>query len=333
MSSTHVVVGAGAIGSATALQLARSGERVVVVTRRGSGPIAPEIALVAADASHAPAMADVAAGATAIYNCANPRYTRWAEDWPPIAAALLYAAERSGARLVTISNLYMYEPPLRPLVEGDPTTALTRKGQVRARMWEEALAAFDAGRAEVTEARASDFVGPGLTDQAHLGERVVPRVLAGKSVSVVGNPDMPHTWSYVPDVASTLVALGTQLARTGAGMARPEPPGAVHAPDDRGVRGLRLEARSADLAHSGVRHQGSRPGVARARGDPRGPLSVRATLRDGVRRRAGRLRHSADAVRRGSGEHGRVVDGARRLGHSERGCCYTHVISNSTIGL
>ncbi|MGO9196614.1 MAG: NAD-dependent epimerase/dehydratase family protein [Acidimicrobiales bacterium] len=215
MSSTHVVVGAGAIGSATALQLARSGERVVVVTRRGSGPIAPEIALVAADASHAPAMADVAAGATAIYNCANPRYTRWAEDWPPIAAALLYAAERSGARLVTISNLYMYEPPLRPLVEGDPTTALTRKGQVRARMWEEALAAFDAGRAEVTEARASDFVGPGLTDQAHLGERVVPRVLAGKSVSVVGNPDMPHTWSYVPDVASTLVALGTSSLAPG----------------------------------------------------------------------------------------------------------------------
>ncbi|MGO9911534.1 MAG: NAD-dependent epimerase/dehydratase family protein [Acidimicrobiales bacterium] len=215
MDTTHVVIGAGAIGSATALELARSGGRVIVVSRRGSGPGVPGIELVTADASDATAIARVAAGAAAIYNCANPRYTRWEEDWPPIASGLLSAAERTGARLVTMSNLYMYEPPVKPLSEDDPMSTRSRKGQVRARMWSEALAAFEAGRVEVTEARASDFVGPGFTDQGHLGERILPRLLAGKSVSVVGNPDVPHTWTYVPDVARMLAVLGTSSLAPG----------------------------------------------------------------------------------------------------------------------
>lgn len=45
-----------------------------------------------------------------IYNCVNPAYHRWATDWPPIAAALLDAAERADALLVTMGNLYGYGP-------------------------------------------------------------------------------------------------------------------------------------------------------------------------------------------------------------------------------
>jgi nucleoside-diphosphate-sugar epimerase len=76
-------------------------------------------------------------------------------------------------------------------------------------MWEDALAASRAGRVRVTEARASDFVGPESGGQAHLGDHLIPRVLAGKKVWVFGNADAPHSWSYVPDVARTLATLGT----------------------------------------------------------------------------------------------------------------------------
>ena len=41
--SEHVIVGAGAVGSAAALLLAEGGEHVRMVSRRGSGPEHPAI--------------------------------------------------------------------------------------------------------------------------------------------------------------------------------------------------------------------------------------------------------------------------------------------------
>src|ERR1700742_3056997 len=95
----HVIVGAGPVGSGTATLLRDRGERVLMVTRRGTGIDGVEA--VAADASDAQRLTALAKGADAVYNCANPPYHRWAAQWPPIAAALLSAAEHSGAVLAT----------------------------------------------------------------------------------------------------------------------------------------------------------------------------------------------------------------------------------------
>ena len=111
MGESVLVVGAGVIGSQVARVLAERGDRVSLVSRRGSGPAEPlAIIRVAADAADTGAMARLAEGASVIYNCVNPPYHRWPADWPPIAASLLGAAERSGAVLVTLSNLYGYGP-------------------------------------------------------------------------------------------------------------------------------------------------------------------------------------------------------------------------------
>lgn len=204
----HVVVGAGATGTATATLLAQRGERVRVVTRSGNGPLHPGIELVGADAADEAAFAEASAGAGVIYNCANPPYHRWATDWPPVASSLLAAAERHDAVLVTLSNLYGYAPPTAPMTASDPLDATSVKGGVRAAMWHQAKAAHDAGRVRAVEVRASDFIGPGIGPTAHMGDRVVPRVLAGKSVSLLGRTDVAHSWSAIADVAETLVAVG-----------------------------------------------------------------------------------------------------------------------------
>ena len=206
--SLHVVVGAGPVGAGTASRLADAGHQVRIVTRHGSGPDHPRIEKTAADAARPGVLADLAAGADAIYNCANPPYHRWDAEWPPLAEAMLDAAERSGAVLVTTSNLYGYGPVDHPMTEQDPLAATFTNGRVRAQMWETAIAAHRAGRVRVTEARASDYFGPGLTDSSQLG-RVIPRILAGKSVRVLGNPDLAHSWTYVPDVTRALVTLGS----------------------------------------------------------------------------------------------------------------------------
>ena len=95
--SLHVIVGAGAVGSAAAQLLAERGEQVRIVTRRGTGPEHPAIERIAADANDTDRLTELTKGAAALYNCANPLYHRWLTDWPPLAAALLTAAERSEA--------------------------------------------------------------------------------------------------------------------------------------------------------------------------------------------------------------------------------------------
>jgi nucleoside-diphosphate-sugar epimerase len=150
-------------------------------------------------------MSGLAAGAAAIYNCANPAYHRWPTDWPPIAQALLAAAESSNAVLVTVSNLYGYGPVSGPMTEDLPLTPQGPKALTRVRMWRDALAAHDAGRVRASEVRGSDYVGPGA--QSHLGDRVVPRLLAGRDVRVMKSADTLHTWTAPGDVARLLVTV------------------------------------------------------------------------------------------------------------------------------
>lgn len=199
----HLVVGAGPIGSATARRLADAGNRVVLASRTGRGPEHPGIERRAVDAADTERLIDVARGATALYNCVNPPYHRWPTEWPPIATALLAAAERTGAVLATVSNLYGYGPVDGPISEHLPLAATGRKGRVRAQMYRDALAAHAAGRLRMTEVRGSDYVGPGA--ESHLGDRVVPRLLAETGVFVLGDPDQPHSWTYTDDVARLLV--------------------------------------------------------------------------------------------------------------------------------
>jgi nucleoside-diphosphate-sugar epimerase len=187
--------------------LAQRGEKVRVISRSGRGPSAEGIELVAADAADPIRLTELTKDAVAIYNCANPAYHTWLTDWPPIGAALLQAAEANRALLVTFSNLYGYGPVDGPITASTPMTAEHPKLRVRRQMWEDALAAHEAGRVRVTEARASDFVGS--ESNSVLSDMVLKRTVNGKSAFAFGDPDAPHSWTNVDDVAKTLVALAS----------------------------------------------------------------------------------------------------------------------------
>ena len=144
---------------------------------------------------------------------------------------MLAAAEATGARLVSMENVYMYGRPAgRVLTEDRAYDAHTRKGQLRGRMARDLLAAHDAGRVEVAIGRASDYFGPRGGAQSNLGDRVFPAALAGKTATVLGDPDQPHTYTYVPDIGEGLAALGEH----------PDAPGQVwHLPNDPDTRTTR----------------------------------------------------------------------------------------------
>ena len=203
--SLHLIVGAGPVGTRVARLLADRGERVRLVSRRGNGPDHPAIERVPADATDAKRLSQLCAGAVALYNCANPPYHRWLSDWPPLAAALLTAAEDSGAVLAVTSNLYGYGPVSGPITPDTPLAARHPKLRLRADMWREALARHQAGRLRVTEVRSSDYIEA----NSILTFLLARPLLAGKRAFVPAALDVPHSWTAIEDAARTLVTVST----------------------------------------------------------------------------------------------------------------------------
>lgn len=213
--SRHTVLGKGPIGRTLAAHLADAGHEVHVLSRSGPRPGTPPRTATAAggsvehhrvDGTDAGALTRHTQGSVALYNCVNPAYHRWVADWPPVADALLTAAERTGAVLVTAGNLYVYGAGNQHMHEDDPLATRETKGRVRAGMWRDALARHEAGALRTTEVRGSDYLGPGAEAHAHAGPRMLAPLLAGRTVRPIGSADQPHTWTYLPDFAAALAA-------------------------------------------------------------------------------------------------------------------------------
>ncbi|WP_282824949.1 NAD-dependent epimerase/dehydratase family protein [Gulosibacter sediminis] len=205
--SLHLVLGAGPVGRATASQLAALPDHeVVLASRSGTGPAIAGVRRIALNAGDAAALTKAADGAAVIYNCMNPgNYTKWEQEWPPIYRAMIAAAERTGAVLAMVSNLYMYDPAVQPLRPNGPEGTPDHKGELRGRLDREVLEAHEAGRLRAVIVRASDYLGEGI-GQNGMGTRLIEAAAKGKSVQAIGEIDLPHTWTYVPDVAATVIA-------------------------------------------------------------------------------------------------------------------------------
>jgi nucleoside-diphosphate-sugar epimerase len=212
----HVVFGTGQVGSALAAHLTGLGLAVRTVSRHRPRALADGADWRIADVTDPEAAAAAASGASVIYQCLNAPYAQWPTLFPPLQRGVLAAAEQSGALLVTLENLYGYGPTGgRPMTEDLPLAATSGKGRTRAAMTAELLAAAGAARFRFAIGRASDFFGAGVTSGSTLGERVFGNALAGRRADFIGNPDLPHTYSYVPDIAAGLATLGTDARAIG----------------------------------------------------------------------------------------------------------------------
>ncbi len=204
----HVVFGTGAIGMALIEELHASGKTVRAVNSSGEATVPEGLEVVGGDATDHEFAARASTGADVVYFCLNPPYTSWPEMFPPLQAGVVAGAISAGAKLVVMDNLYMYGPTDgQPLTEGLPYEATTRKGVVRARMSEDLIAVHEAGTVQVAIGRASDYFSPRGVRSA-MGSTVFYPALAGKKARLPGKPEMPHTYSYIPDIAKGLAVLG-----------------------------------------------------------------------------------------------------------------------------
>jgi uncharacterized protein YbjT (DUF2867 family) len=205
----HVVFGTGPVGMSVMDALVQRGRRRVrMVNRSGRASVPHGVEIVGGDAADEIFTREATAGASVVYFALNPPYDKWPELFPGLQAGVPEGAASAGAKLVGMENLYMYGPTDgRPLAEDLPYAPNTRKGRVRAMMSQELMEAHTSGRVRVAIGRASDSFGSRVITSA-AGEQVFGRAVEGKSAQVAGDPDQPHTYTYVPDIGRGLAILG-----------------------------------------------------------------------------------------------------------------------------
>lgn len=225
MTTQHVILGTGAIGRAIMEELVGRGESVRMVSRTGKMEEVPAGVEVAAVDLYDPAQVrEVTRGAKVVYQAAQPNYFEWQEKFPPLQKSIIDGLSNSSSKLVLVENLYMYgDANGAPLKEDLPHNAHTKKGGTRSEISKAAFEAHRTGKVRVTAGRGSDFFGPWGLPTAAMGERTFYPMLHGKAANLIGNIDVPHTHTYVPDFGKALVILGE----------RPEADGqAWHVPND-----------------------------------------------------------------------------------------------------
>ncbi len=202
----NVIFGAGPLGLAIARRLSSSGKRVRLVNRSGKTDAPPGVDVVAADVTDPTAARRAADGATVVFHCASGPYGQWTKTLPPIMNGIIEGAAAAGARVVYGDNLYAYGPVDGPIREDLPYRPIGPTTLARAEVATTLMNAHGAGRVRATIGRASDFYGPHAR-QSKGGDYIFARALAEKPAQALGNPDAPHTYTFIDDFATGLVTL------------------------------------------------------------------------------------------------------------------------------
>jgi nucleoside-diphosphate-sugar epimerase len=221
----HVVFGSGPVGRAVMNVLSAKGKRIRLIKRSGQAAGLPGgVEVVQGDATDVTSTREVCKGATHVYDCTGPPdYHKWPEQYPPLRRGVMAGAAANDAKLIILDNLYMYGPHGgAPMTEDMPMRGEGRRTTPRQQMTAEFFEAHESGKVRLVIARASDFFGPRV-ENAILSGDAFRAALAGKKAQVFGDPDTPHTYSYMPDVGKALVLLGERDEALGQAWHVPNP--------------------------------------------------------------------------------------------------------------
>jgi nucleoside-diphosphate-sugar epimerase len=210
IGKTALVLGAsGGIGGEIARQLRGAGWRVRALKRDLATGAATQDGLEwhQGDAMNGDDVRRCAVGCDVIVHAVNPPgYQRWAELVLPMLDNTIAAARMSGATIVLPGTVYNFGPDAFPVLHEDsPQRPLTRKGAIRVEM-ERRLRAASLEGVQSIVVRAGDFFGPRAGNNWFSQGLIKPGAPV-RAISQPGLAGVGHQWSYLPDVAQTMLQL------------------------------------------------------------------------------------------------------------------------------
>ena len=208
---THIILGSGALGLAVANCLRDEGIAPRILNRSGLNAAGWDT--VACDARDPAALAAHLAGPVTLYVCSAPSYWLWETEFPQLADGILGAADGRDVHIILADNVYAYgrQAAFR---EGMPAMPCSRKGTVRKAVADKLMAANGKGLVRTAVVRAATFFGPQV-EQSSVGKSVFQAALSGKTAYIIGDPHTAQAFTYVPDLAATMVRVGQHDAGFG----------------------------------------------------------------------------------------------------------------------
>jgi nucleoside-diphosphate-sugar epimerase len=206
----HTILGAGGvIGNELVRELVARHEKIRLVGRAPRS--APGVAeVVAADLSDAAQTLAAVQGSRVVYLLVGLKYdfAVWRDLWPRIMRHTIEACKKTGAKLIFFDNVYMYGRVTGPMTETTPFNPCSRKGEIRAQIATALLDEIKAGNLTALIARSADFYGPGAaTSVANV--LVFDKFAKGGRAMCLLNDRVPHSYTFTPDAARSLVLLAS----------------------------------------------------------------------------------------------------------------------------
>src|SRR6185436_21076911 len=205
------ILGAGgAIGNELAALLATKNQPFRVVGRNPKAtPGATET--LAADLTDEDQTIRAVAGSSVVHLLVGLKYDHklWEEMWPRVISNAIEACKRARAKLLFFDNVYMYGKVSGPMTEETPFSPCSKKGEIRAKIATTLINEWKSGALTAMIARSADFYGPDAPN-AVPNLLVFPPLARNRKASWLVNDAVPHSFTYTPDVAQSLMRLASQ---------------------------------------------------------------------------------------------------------------------------
>lgn len=148
-----------------------------------------------------------ARGQDVIVNGWNPPYDQWADHVPGLTRAVIDVARAADATVIVPGNVYVFGADAPPTLDaGTPHRATNPLGRIRIEM----EAAYRASGVRTILVRAGDFID--TEPSGNWFDKVITAGIDKGRISYPGDPDAPHAWAFLPDLASAAVALAERRA-------------------------------------------------------------------------------------------------------------------------
>lgn len=210
-SGVYTILGAGgSIARELTSVLLEAGKRVRLVSRQAK-PVNGVSDIMAADITDPLQTRRAISGSAVVFLCVGLVYDHkvWQDKWPKIIQNVIEACSEGGIPFIFFDNVYMYGLVDGAMTEDTPHNPRSKKGEIRAMIADKIMQGVKQGNITASIARSADFYGPAADSTSVLNIMVINKLAQGQAASWMGNDQVPHSYTFIPDAAKALYLLAS----------------------------------------------------------------------------------------------------------------------------